>query len=91
MPEKKDSCKGLFGALFGHKFEARYDKKDNTTAPGNFSSIGIPDYILEEALVSENLQDIIAAANGDSSSSTYVHDICVRCGEVVVRTPEVKA
>lgn len=85
MQDKTDNCKGLTGWLFGHKFYPRYDESSSTTTPGNFSSVGIPDTVLSQAVEEEYLCDIIAAANGDSSKRTYVHDVCVRCGKVIKR------
>lgn len=59
------ACRGLFGRLFGHKYQPRYTT--GTPVLTNVKSHGgCPDDWI----------DFIEA----SKSSTYIHDVCVRCG-----------
>ena len=85
MTQDADKCKGLWGALFGHKFVARYDKDNSVGREGEWSSFDIPREILDAALVTEALSDILQAAQAEHTKSTYIHDVCVRCGKVVHR------
>lgn len=69
-----NECSGLMGLWFGHKFEARYDEE--TTDPKDFpSNVNVPVWV--------NPAEIILA-NKDKTT-TYVGDICVRCGTTVER------
>lgn len=70
------NCTGLAGRLFGHKFVPRFDTK---------SGFGqrLPDHIVL-ALGGLSAANLIEAEK--DSESTYVYDICVRCGTVVRRT-----
>lgn len=58
-------CRGLFGRIFGHKYQPRY-----TTGMSALTDIksasGCPDDWI----------DFIEA----SKPSTYIYDVCVRCG-----------
>lgn len=86
MMQEENDCKGITGWLFGHKFEARYDSNDNQTTPGNFTTQQVPEDILSQAIEDgECLSDILEAMAVNSKKSTYVHDVCVRCGKVVIR------
>lgn len=83
--QKEDGCVGLMGRLFGHKFEARCDNVSNETPTGQWVSQQIPEHILEEAIQTENLEDIVRAMAVNSGKSTYIHDVCVRCGKTIKR------
>lgn len=70
--------------MFGHKFEPRYDKVESG---GKWP-------FTEGSLESQ----IAATHTGDAEAnlihatrehnSTYVHDVCVRCGETIRRMEE---
>jgi hypothetical protein len=82
--QETNKCKGLFGWLFGHKFEARYDENNDETEPGNFTVQQVPENVLYLAVEDgELLSDILKSMKANSSKSTYIHDICVRCGKVI--------
>jgi hypothetical protein len=88
--QKEDKCIGLIGGLFGHKFEGRFDEDVDNNKPqqGDWVVSQIPEDILEEALMQgENLADIIEAMGGGKSKTTYIHDVCVRCGKIIKREP----
>ena len=60
-------CNGLAGVLFGHKYQPRYNTGEPTVTSAKMSR-GDPD----------NLIDLLDA----SKPSTYVHDVCTRCGAI---------
>jgi hypothetical protein len=67
LGDNMNECKGLFGRLFGHKFEPRQDiippdpqKADKVRC--FYSDVPEVIYML--------------------SSKTYVRDVCTRCGEI---------
>jgi hypothetical protein len=62
-----NACKGLAGLIFGHKFQPRYDK--GTPALTSVKAAdGCPD----------DWVDLVEA----SKPSTYIHDVCTRCGDI---------
>ena len=65
-----DSCKGLVGLIFGHKFQPRY----NTGAPAA-SGIKLAEYDAE-------ILELSIRAVEASKPPTYAHDVCVRCGAI---------
>ena len=85
MMQEDDGCKGIMGWLFGHKFEPRFDESNNDTPAGQWVSQQIPEAILKQAIESEDLADIVEAMSVNSEKTTYVHDVCVRCGKVIYR------
>lgn len=73
-------CHGIFGLLFGHKFEARNDE-DHGEGKWPFKPEST-----ESQVASTNsvfLEDIISQTA--PMKLTYVKDICVRCGEEIKR------
>ena len=64
-------CCGLFGKLFGHRFEARYDSEE--------SEGKLPDQLTSVTIDAHYLVQIVEATR--SIKETYIHDICTRCGE----------
>lgn len=68
-------CHGLWGMLFGHKFEARYDEVITSHAPPIKSMSVFCD------------AEVLAALGRlyNDTRSTYAHDVCVRCGMVINR------
>lgn len=84
-----NECKGIGGLLFGHKFQPRYSEDDQTPVEASaemniaistyFKSIGV--YI--ECVHLSGLQTVTEAfQNLSNLKTTYIHDICVRCGQV---------
>ena len=62
-------CQGIFGKLFGHKFEGRYsiEEKKEPFECTHFKVTASSYKALMDANTSRN--------------TTYEYDICVRCGE----------
>ncbi len=71
-------CAGFFGWLFGHKYQARYDEQTKK---------GLPPETGNRQISGEDIPGILEAMCSRESSCTYVHDVCVRCGNVIGRTP----
>lgn len=69
------SCPSVFGKWFGHKFIDIYDTQTLSYLPSNTSSI-------ENSTVAA-----IEALKTKSTSKTFVHLACVRCGHVIKRSP----
>ena len=61
-----DDCKGLFGKLFGHKFEEISDIKETATP---IEAENLPSHIMLELL-----------KNSKMKSKTYLFSQCKRCG-----------
>jgi hypothetical protein len=70
-----NECMGLLGDWLGHKYQPRYDT--NHLPPKSVDCKGLE---RKYAFSSYDLERIIGA-NTDKTS-TYVHDVCVRCGDV---------
>jgi hypothetical protein len=62
-------CEGLFGRLFGHRYEPRYSKSAPTYALQTIENLVFADEI---ALILET-----------SKAVTYRCDVCTRCGNVL--------
>ncbi len=62
-----DECKGLSGALFGHKYEAVYDT--TRTFPDHMAGVKIATLDGAEVIMSK--------------TSTYVGSFCKRCGKTI--------
>jgi len=69
---KESSCKGIFGTMFGHKFRARYSTTKSASKPGSVDGSNF--------IMSTDMPQIIESTR--EVTSTYEHDVCVRCGEV---------
>jgi hypothetical protein len=84
----KTRCRGIFGFLFGHNFEDRYDRKSKSIASPNIIT---PEIIkaIESAAFSEDVPECInTVMNNNSSSeneSIYICDVCVRCGQTITK------
>ena len=65
----KENCKGLFGKLFGHKYEAR---GNSTSSAPTVKRIG------EGYSDANEIIGILEASK--SKTFDYLFDICVRCG-----------
>ena len=66
-------CLGMMGSLFGHRFQGRYDEVKELPPE------------LASGLTSIKTTSVNGGASGMASfmntKRTYLHDICVRCGE----------
>jgi len=94
-----DKCCGIFGRIFGHKFEARYDTNDssqpsvpNSEAP-KFLKEALDAYYERAVYMDDDQISCITSGfsdmetdGGNSESKTYVHDVCVRCGLIVKKS-----
>lgn len=65
-----NACKGLAGLIFGHKYQPRYSKGAPTAA-----NIKLTEYDAE-------IMELSIRAVEASKPTTYVHDVCARCGAV---------
>ena len=78
-----DKCMGIWGALFGHKFEPRYNE---TESPTNSDNVTGAKEIVETIVGSGSaLLSCEIASIMDSfciCKSEYIHDVCVRCGKI---------
>ena len=93
MEDNQPPCRGLFGAIFGHKFRGRYSSHSIPRFPENAVELAKrPDLlqILKEA--QENVQggeeldvvtELCSNQSCDEETSTYHGDVCIRCGIVV--------
>ena len=74
-------CAGISGSIFGHNFQPRYDITTNTEKVSSeiISALTERTWDYDSELV-----DAIEALK--SSSSTYIGDVCTRCGTVLERT-----
>jgi hypothetical protein len=81
-----DKCHGIFGRIFGHKFQPRFSETD-TTPDIAFKEAceAIQMYIKETSYIDED--EISEIMNGfrvmNSMTTTYVHDVCIRCGRTI--------
>lgn len=71
----KKECTGLFGRLFGHKYEPAIDEE---LTPGDLS---IDKMNLYSFTYTDNLCRVISA--NTVRKYTYHGHVCVRCGDVV--------
>lgn len=80
------TCCGLFGIIFGHKFRPRFNHTDMTPEISfKEASEAIQTYFKEtdyrdEAEISQIMGGFRVM---NSETSTYVHDVCVRCGKTI--------
>ncbi len=85
MNAEQNKCLGIFGSWFGHRFKARFDTDEQLA--------GCAEAILAAALQKSNLGQVVGMFTGDEQlqdilgelkekKSTYVCDVCVRCGAV---------
>lgn len=61
-------CKGILGAIFGHKFKPRYSQGKPTLSN-----------IKADAITINHMAEIIEA----SKPKSYFYDVCERCGEII--------
>ena len=91
MSDKLPPCRGLWGWLFGHIFEARYD----TEVKGVPAAAPQLQETWRQALASyQSLLDNVSSNIARSyqalgqTNKTYSQDVCVRCGLVVFAPPK---
>lgn len=75
----RPECCGLIGSIFGHRFEPRYHN-ESVSSPLSDDSIRI---IMGDTPSDEFCSSNLEAAKAQSSKSTYVYDVCERCGQTV--------
>jgi len=69
-------CNGLFGKLFGHKFEAVYNEEEGEGKwPYKEGTIE------SKMAVIDMISSIIESTK--SRKRTYIHSVCKRCGVIV--------
>lgn len=66
-------CNGPAGVLFGHNYQPRY-----STGKPALTSVKASDGCVDDLL------DLLEA----SKPSTYVHDVCTRCGDIAGKEPD---
>lgn len=73
-------CLGIAGRLFGHQYEARFDSVEEYPYTGTrtLNVNGSPTTAAE----------IAEMFNNGGLTETYIHDVCVRCGDVIERKAE---
>ena len=77
MEDTMNECAGLWGKLFGHKFQARMDESMSAAPVTTIDSYtSIVHGASGMAMMLDTLRD---------AKQTYVHDVCVRCGTVIKR------
>lgn len=62
-----NECNGLTGLIFGHKYQPRYNKGTPT--------------MTKVQLMDQDVAGAIRAIEA-SKPTTYVHDVCARCGDI---------
>lgn len=72
-------CRGLWGKVFGHKFQPRYSEKNVGRVPRQAA------IVLAQRCVRTEVRRSIEALAGHEK--THTHDLCVRCG-LMVPAPE---
>lgn len=74
-----DMCQGLMGRLFGHKFVQRMHTTEETAGKWPFTEGTIESQIAATNVA--GMSDLVQATS--ARKTTYVHDICVRCGKII--------
>jgi len=80
-------CKGVFGQLFGHKLSPRFDTKSKPN-PNLAEVIKEITDCYSRTNSYFDLSDTLGMALGEMTGeveTTYVHDICPRCGTIIKR------
>ena len=79
----KDKCWGNSWG-FSHKYQARYDEK--WTGPKWLEEhFALQSEALKHPNITSIRWDGIEGSTQKDHTKTYVHDVCVRCGDVVKR------
>lgn len=81
-------CNNIFGFIFGHKFESRFDTEDITPVEVcNSMKETIGHYIVNTTYSEEDELKIIIDGfrKVGSEKKTYIHDVCVRCGQTILK------
>lgn len=69
-----DQCCGVFGRLFGHKFQARTTEAASPSCSLKFDKLEGPSI----------LKDLRRMSIRDK----YLFDVCERCGKIINRVPQ---
>ena len=72
----ENKCDGLFGFLFGHKFEDVFEK-----VIGEFKN----PFGSEDSLTIALVQDRHFVERCEEKKTRYVHTVCRRCGKIINR------
>jgi len=84
----KNDCIGILGKLFGHNYKPRYDENDTTSdsvvnqAKEAMDSLFEHDYFANSYDAARILEEFKSM---NSIETKYVHDVCVRCGNIIKR------
>jgi hypothetical protein len=72
-------CHGLFGRVFGHKFQGRYNTTEKVTGQPSQEAL---ETALEQCDGEFYVSGIIDSLYGGykDANSEYIGDVCVRCG-----------
>jgi hypothetical protein len=65
-------CKGIFGFLFGHKYQGRFSITESKRFP-------------TRAIKVDQIFDVNDLKETDFTK-TYVQDVCVRCGNIIEKS-----
>ena len=72
------NCMGIWGALFGHKYEAFYNRQKGSVDPATIKELNSNSSC---AIVEGELAHALQFVN--SSKSEYVYHVCPRCGDTI--------
>jgi hypothetical protein len=72
-----NDCQGVFGSLFGHKFKVIFDEEAKFIGTNDEITT-----IMEANLFNED-NKIHALKELNDITTTYIHSICTRCGQVI--------
>ena len=73
-------CRGLFGAIFGHSFNARYNVERTFANVDNNLILEA----MDRAPMDEFTSTIIESIRKQSFKETYLGEVCCRCGKTVL-------
>jgi hypothetical protein len=84
--ETTNKCAGMLGEIFGHKFEAVYEREVQV-----FDKI--PEILASEILeklgefcYNDDFPSVVETISGlKNTKQIYIHHICPRCGQTVKR------
>jgi hypothetical protein len=78
---EESECSGIFGWIFGHKFQQVYIKEEAYKQLDKDQLKAVDD--LTVGCYSYDIKSVVTAAHIQSSRTTYIHSICKRCGRVI--------
>ena len=89
MNTEQTSCCGL-GRILGHKYQARYDVSNSVSDESAKEIRAMTAIVTDDVLDVFRAEQLTALASVTDqmgvSKQTYVHDVCVRCGDVKKRS-----